>query len=172
MTSKKVKNAKSAHKSRVSVPHRLALGNVALRLTPRCVATARSGEPCKSPPLRGKKKCRFHLYPEAAREMGARGGRRRAIYNPEGLEPFAAPKSASDLMLLLAQTIVEVRSGRLDPKVANSIAYLAGGLSSALELVDYGARLDALESQPVGAEKAISEGRNVTPALPRLVSAN
>jgi hypothetical protein len=172
MTSKTVKPAKRGRKARVSVPRRLTPVGVPLRVGKQCIATARSGEPCKSPPLRGKKKCRFHLYPAEAALMGAKGGRRRAIFNPANLEPFAAPKTAGDLLRLLAQTIVEVRSGRLDPKVANSIAYLAGGLANTLELVEYGARLDALESKPAAEEKRPDRGPSVTAALPRFVGAN
>lgn len=136
-----------------SLPRRLTAGTTIPYVGRRCIATAHSGKPCGSPPLHGKKKCRFHLYPKVASEMGARGGRRRAIFNPDGLEPFAAPKSAGDLLHLMAQTIVEVRSGKVDPRVANSISYLGAGFLKAVELVDLEARLAALEKQRVGAEE-------------------
>ena len=82
--------------------------------------------------------------------MGARGGRRRAIYNPEGLEPFTAPKNASDLRDVLAWSIVEIRGGKLDPKLANSISYLGAGFLKALEFSDLEARLTALEKRHAG----------------------
>jgi hypothetical protein len=53
----------------------------------------------------------------------------------------------------MAQTIVEVRSGKVDPRVANSISYLGAGFLKAVELVDLEARLAALEKQRVGAEE-------------------
>jgi hypothetical protein len=65
--------------------------------------------------------------PGRAAELGGRGGRRRAVYAPEGLKDYAAPTSAADLRDLLAQSIVEIRMGKLDPKLANSISYLGAG---------------------------------------------
>jgi len=148
------KPRKASRAPRVDLrPRRLTPVGVPPHVGKRCIATAHSGEQCKSPPLRGKKKCRFHLHPEAAREMGARGGRRRAIFNPDGLEPFAAPKNASDLLLLMAQTIVEVRSAKIDPRVANSISYLGAGFLKAVELVDLDNRLKALEGRGDAAEE-------------------
>jgi hypothetical protein len=93
------------------------------------------------------------MHSGRASELGAKGGRRRAIFNPDGLERFAAPKNAGDLLLLMAQTIVEVRSGKVDPKVANSISYLGTGFLKAFELVDLEARLAALEKQRLGAQE-------------------
>jgi hypothetical protein len=94
--------------------------------------------------MTGKKKCLFHTGDNAA-ALGARGGRRRAIFNPEGLEPFTAPKNAGNLRDLLAWSIVEIREGKLDPKLANSISYLGAGFLKALEFSDLEARLAALE---------------------------
>ena len=88
-----------------------------------------------------------------ARLLGARGGRRRAIFNPDGLEPLAAPKDAADLLVLLAQTIVEVRSGRLEPRVANSLSYVASAFMAALETADLEARLRALEGRYAALQK-------------------
>ena len=59
-----------------------------------------------------------------------------------------APKTAADLRELLAQSIVETRAGNLDPRLANSIAYLGTGFLRALEVSDLEARLLALEAGP------------------------
>jgi hypothetical protein len=48
---------------------------------------------------------------------------------------------------LLAQSIVEIRSGKLDPKLANSISYLGTGFLRALEVSDLETRLAALEAR-------------------------
>lgn len=131
-------------RSAPAIPPRLALGGSGPLLGKRCIAKARSGEQCKSAPMTGKKKCLFHTGDNAA-ALGARGGRRRAIFNPEGLEPFTAPKNAGNLRDLLAWSIVEIREGKLDPKLANSISYLGAGFLKALEFSDLEARLAALE---------------------------
>jgi hypothetical protein len=46
---------------------------------------------------------------------------------------------------LLAHLIVEIRSGKLDPKLANSISYLGAGFLRALEVSGLEKRLEALE---------------------------
>lgn len=43
------------------------------------------------------------------------------------------PETAADLRDMLAQSIVEVRAGKMDPKVANSISYLAASFLRAVE---------------------------------------
>jgi hypothetical protein len=115
----------------------------------RCIAKARSGEQCKSAPVRGKKKCLFHTGDNAS-QLGSKGGHRRAIYSPDGLTAFDPPKNAADLRDLLAVSIVEIRSGKLDPKLANSISYLGMGFLKAVEISDLEARLAALEKHQVG----------------------
>jgi hypothetical protein len=52
----------------------------------------------------------------------------------------------SDVTGLLAQTINQVRSGRLDPKTGNAVGYLAGVLLKALQQGDFEARLQVLEA--------------------------
>jgi len=57
----------------------------------------------------------------------------------------APPRTAADLRDLLAQSIIEIRAGKLDPKLANSISYLGTGFLRALEVSDLETRLLALE---------------------------
>jgi hypothetical protein len=45
------------------------------------------------------------------------------MYSPGDLRKFDAPKTAADLRDLLAESIVEIRSGKLDPKIANALGY-------------------------------------------------
>jgi hypothetical protein len=49
-----------------------------------------------------------------ATELGSKGGRRRAVYRPGDLREFGAPKTAADLRDLLADSIVEIRAGKLE----------------------------------------------------------
>ena len=83
------------------------------------------------------------MHSGRAAELGSRGGRRRTIYSPQGLKDFAPPKTAADLRDLIAQSIVEIRTGKLDPKLANSISYLGTGFLRALEVSDLDSRLRA-----------------------------
>jgi len=52
--------------------------------------------------------------PGRAAVLGTKGGRRRNIYNPDGLKQFATPKSAAELRDLLVESIIEIRAGKLD----------------------------------------------------------
>ena len=112
----------------------------------QCKATTPSGEPCRAKPHK-EGLCFFHSDPKKAAELGRKGGRRRAVYSPDGLKEFAAPRSAADLRDLLAQSIIEIRTGKLDPKLANSISYLGAGFLRALEVSDLETRLQTLEER-------------------------
>jgi hypothetical protein len=111
----------------------------------QCRKKKRDGSRCEARALTGAKYCALHSDPGAAASLGSRGGRRRAVYSPDGLKEFPVPKSAADLRDLLAQSIIEIRTGKLDPKLANSISYLGTGFLRALEVSDLEKRLEALE---------------------------
>ena len=112
----------------------------------QCKAITASGQRCKAKPHKNGL-CFFHFDPQRAAELGRKGGRRRAAFNPDGLKEFEAPKTAADLRDLLAQSIVEIRTGKLEPKLANSISYLGGGFLKAIEIADLEARLEVLERE-------------------------
>jgi hypothetical protein len=135
------------------LPPRLARRTTSQPGRKRCAATTRSGKPCPNWPLPGKKRCNLHTG-DTAKVLGARGGRRRAIFNPEGLEPFPPPKDVSDLLRLVMQTVVEVRAAKLDTKTATAIFYGCGVGRSILETADLDARLKALEERHGSLESA------------------
>lgn len=110
-----------------------------------CQKKKQDGSQCRAHTMTGKKYCSLHSEPGKASELGRKGGRRSAVYSHDSLPQFPPPKSAADLRDLLAQSIVEIRSGKLDPKLANSISYLGAGFLRALELADLERRLADLE---------------------------
>jgi hypothetical protein len=110
-----------------------------------CQKMKRDGNQCRARARSGHKYCALHAEPRKAAELGSRGGRRRAVYRPDGLQEFAPPRTAADLRDLLAQSIIEIRAGKLDPKLANSISYLGTGFLRAIEVADLQARMDELE---------------------------
>ncbi len=113
----------------------------------QCQKKKRDGNQCGASARDGQKYCALHAEPGKAAELGSKGGRRRAVYRPEGLQEFAPPRSAADLRDLLAQSIIEIRAGKLDPKLANSISYLGAGFLRAVEVADLQARLEELERE-------------------------
>jgi len=87
------------------------------------------------------------MHSGRAAELGSKGGRRRTVYSLEGVKKFDPPKNAAELRDLLAHSIVETRTEKLDPKLANSLAYLATGFLRALEVADLERRLAILEAE-------------------------
>jgi hypothetical protein len=111
----------------------------------QCEHKKRDGRQCKAPALNEKTRCALHAEPGRAAELGSRGGRRRAVYSADNLKDFAAPKSAADVCELLAESMIEIRHGKLDPRVANALGYLSASYLRALEVSDFEARFNALE---------------------------
>jgi len=111
----------------------------------KCHALNKAGKSCGAPAAEGTDRCVMHSG--RAAELGSKGGRRRVINSPDGLKDFAPPRTAADLRDLIAQSIIEIRTGKLDPKMANSISYLGTGFLRALEVSDLETRLRALEAR-------------------------
>ena len=121
----------------------------------QCEHKKRDGKRCGARALTGQNRCALHAHPGRAAELGSKGGRRRAVYSAVDLKDFAAPKTAADLRDLLAESIVEIRAGKLDPRIATAVGYLGSSYLRALEVSDVEARLDALEENQSSAERAI-----------------
>jgi hypothetical protein len=95
--------------------------------------------------MTGKTRCNFHSG--LASLAGQRGGRRRARYSAEDLAPITPPENSGDVLKVLSQVIGEVHDLRLEPRVANSLAYLSSAYLSALQVADLDERLKALEAR-------------------------
>jgi hypothetical protein len=121
----------------------------------QCEHKKRDGNRCGARALTSQNRCAIHAQPGRAAELGSRGGRRRATYRCADLRDFAAPKTAADLRDLLAESIIEIRAGKLDPRIANALGYLGASYLRALEVSDLEARLDALEASQRTQERAI-----------------
>jgi hypothetical protein len=127
----------------------------------QCQQKKRDGKRCKAPALTGQPKCAMHAEPGRAAELGSKGGRRRAKYRPNDLKMFSAPKTAADLRDLLADSIIDTRSGNLDPRVANALGYLGASYLRALEVSDIECRLDALEGNLQKEERIVLQSSPV-----------
>lgn len=121
----------------------------------QCQHKKRDDKRCGAPALSGQNRCALHAQPGRAAELGSKGGRRRAVYSPTDLRAFAAPQSAADLRELLAESIIEIRAGKLDPRIANALGYLGASFLRALEVSDIEKQLDALEGTLQAQERAI-----------------
>ena len=92
------------------------------------------GPRCRGRALVGKKYCLIHSKPGKAAELGSRGGRRRTIYSADGLKDLPAPKTAAELAGFMAQSMVDVRMGKMDPKCGTTLAYMMVPCLKAMEV--------------------------------------
>lgn len=114
----------------------------------QCEHKSEDGKRCGAAALKAKTRCSLHADPGRAAALGSKGGRgrRRSVFKAGDLREFAAPKSAADLRELVAESIIEIRAGKLDPRIANALGYLGGSYLRALEVSEIESRLDALEA--------------------------
>jgi hypothetical protein len=141
----------------------------------RCLATTRSGEPCKAHPLAGSTLCSLHT-PGLASERGRRGGlnRRRPVPPPKVMPdpalpkadakaaatapaPPAGPMDAHQVRIYLENLTRNVAVGRLDPALARAATTAAAQWLRAIAMDEKSAeiekRLAALEKR-TASEKA------------------
>jgi hypothetical protein len=80
--------------------------------------------------------------------MGRKSGQARRtkdLLDQERAE-LSPPRTAQEVRVALGEFLADVRSRRLDPKVAGTLGYLANVLLRSIEIADVEARLAALES--------------------------
>jgi general stress protein YciG len=111
----------------------------------QCKATTSSGARCKAKPHKDGL-CFFHSDPKKAAELGRKGGRRNRHPYETPLENVTAPESAGDVKRMMAESMAEVRTGRMDPKLGTTLAYIGTSLLKAIEVSDLETRLRALET--------------------------
>lgn len=115
-----------------------------------CAATTASGSPCLAAAQAGSEFCYFHDPAKAAeREVARRAGghqRSRPAAVLDAGTPAKDLKTVGDVKGLLSETIHQVRTGAIDPKVANCVGYLSGILLKAIEVGEIEERLAAMEA--------------------------
>jgi len=126
------------HPTPKQAPDATAGGALPLQLEPskaarkRCQGVTKNGTACTAWATEGGL-CFFHANPDKAAELGRNGGRRRKHTYEQATEPVAPPESAADVKRMLAETMADVKAGRMDPKVANAVAYVGTVLLRAYE---------------------------------------
>ena len=112
----------------------------------KCLATTKAGCQCAAPAVCGGIYCSLHSDPERAAQLGRKGGRKNRRVPPatEGL-PERPLGSVREVTGLLGETINQVRAGRLDSRVANTVGYLATAMLKALQQGEIEERLRAIE---------------------------
>ena len=125
-----------------------------------CNATTTAGKRCRAAAVKGGL-CSLHADPKLAAEMGRKSGQARRSKDLLAQEraELSPPRTAQEVRVALGQFIADVRSRRLDPKVAGILGSLASVLLRSIEASDLEMRLAALESVlGVGPAKEKSKG--------------
>ncbi len=107
------------------------------------------GRSCQARRIRGSRFCFFHAPERAqARRTARRAGglKNRITVLPHTTRDLPLV-STRDVEKLLAETINQVRRGEVDPKVANTVGYLAGILLKSRQDTEIDGRVTALEAK-------------------------
>jgi hypothetical protein len=113
-----------------------------------CSATKPDGSKCQAAAIPRSQFCFFHDPSKAdrRREAQAQGGRQNRIKTLDPSVPDVNLRDGRDATALISQTINQVRRGEIDPRVANSIGYLANILIKSVERSELETRIEQLEA--------------------------
>jgi hypothetical protein len=113
-----------------------------------CSATKQDHSKCQAPALPESEFCFFHdpSKAEKRREAQAQGGRQNRVKTLEDSAPDVKVEDSGDAIALISETINQVRKGQIDPRVANSVGYLANILIRAVEQNKLESRIEQLEA--------------------------
>jgi hypothetical protein len=117
-------------------------------LKKQCRALKLDRSHCQASALPGADFCFFHdpAKAEERRESQALGGRQNRIKTLGATGSDVKVEDCGDVVALLSQTINQVRKGMIDPRVANSVGYLANVLIKAFEQDELETRIERLEA--------------------------
>ena len=112
----------------------------------RCAHVHPSGRACGGFAVAGSAFCFAHSPERAderddARRRGGQAGRSATL--PDSALPV---RSLGDVLALVGLTVNDVRSGRVDVRVANAVGVLANVAARVIQQADLEARLEALEA--------------------------
>jgi hypothetical protein len=113
-----------------------------------CNATKSDGSNCQAAALSDSDFCYFHDPTQAQKrkEGQAEGGRQQRLKTLDVTVPDVNVEDCGDAIALISETINQVRKGKIDPRVANSVGFLANILIKAVERNKLEARIEHLES--------------------------
>ena len=116
--------------------------------TTPCKSKKPDGSGCQAVALPGSDFCFFHDPAKADERRAAqsRGGSQNKMKTLPDTVPDMEVADCEDVVRLMSETINLVRKGRIDPRVANAIGYLANVLIKAAEQGDLERRIAEVEA--------------------------
>ncbi len=113
----------------------------------KCSAINKRGTPCQAAAVHGSPFCALHGDPERAAELGRMGGLKNRHYVETDPVTIAKPSTPEDVQNVLAQTLVDMRAKKVDPRTATALAYVSGFLLKSFQTTDFEQRLARLEAE-------------------------
>jgi hypothetical protein len=112
-----------------------------------CKAVKADGSKCRVAAIAQSTYCYFHDPSLAAerREAQAAGGRVTRAKTLDPATPDTKIQNSQEALALISETIHQVRTGEIDPHVANSVGYLANIAMRVFEQRDLETRIATLE---------------------------
>ena|SRR3989344_90170 len=122
-----------------------------------CIFIKSNGERCGGFPVEGSAYCINHepRMKEKKLEAVRNGGAATSYERLELALPAMVISGPADVVVATVQTINEVRTGQLPPKVASTIGYLLGVALKAYEVANLDQRVEMIESVLVERRMAI-----------------
>ena len=113
-----------------------------------CTATKDDGTACGAAALPGSRFCFFHDPAKAAarRKAQSAGGLANKMATLPTNAPDVKVEDGADVVKLLGATINQVRRGEIDPRVGNSVGYLANIVLAATGQRELETRIAELEA--------------------------
>ena len=122
----------------------------------KCRATRKDGAPCRAEAQSGREYCFFHdpAKTKERHDSKVAGGKAGKLATLAAVKPWRGVAGDVDVLKavtpvelvdLLCNTIDDVRTGAIDPKVANAVGYLAGVIVKIQEQEALVERLSAIE---------------------------
>jgi len=123
----------------------------------QCIFIKKDGKRCGSYPVEGSSYCINHEPRMQEKKLEAvRSGGAATSYEKLSLTlPEMVISNPSDVVGAAVQTVNEVRTGQLPPKVASTIGYLLGIVLKAYEVANLDQRVELIESVLVERRMAI-----------------
>ena len=112
----------------------------------RCKGKTKQGKPCRAAATAGGL-CFFHANPTKASELGRIGGRKNRRVPADAADSLPTLDNALAVQDTVARVIADVYSGKLNPRIASSLAPLLSLQLRAIDSSEMERRLAALEKQ-------------------------
>jgi len=114
----------------------------------KCSALKDDGSSCNSPSQVDGVFCFFHdpNQKQKRKESQSRGGAPKSLKSLHINCNFSSISTPQEIINILTDTIHHVRTGQLDPRIANCVGYLSGIALKAIEQGKTEERIEALEA--------------------------